>query len=122
MTLEEMHALYGRLMKEYGISELYLVPEEYWVCVPHTFQSPMYYISYATSALPALEMWELSLEDYDAARDTYWQLIERSPMASFREELASLGLSDPFDSDLVERICIAIEEAVYGSGELSAAA
>lgn len=122
MTLEEMHALYGRLMKEYGISELYLVPEEYWVCVPHTFQSPMYYISYATSALPALEMWELSLEDYDAARDTYWQLIERSPMASFREELASLGLSDPFDSDLVERICIAIEEAVYGIGELSAAA
>jgi len=69
-----------------------------------------------------LELWALSLEDYDAAQDTYWQLVERSPMASFREELSTLGLSDPFDSDLVERLCAVIEEWVYGSRELSAAA
>ena len=121
LGLEQMHIFYGKLLKEYGISELYVMPQEYWVCIPHTFQSPLYYISYAVSALPALELWELSRTDYDAACATYWQLLERSPMTSFLTALEESGLSDPFDEDLVGEICSCIERYVYGQ-ELAAAA
>lgn len=114
MTLEEMNALYGRLLEEYGFSDLYYMPEQYWTAIPHTFQSPMYYISYAVSALPALELWALSVQNETKANELYWTLVERSPMAAFRAELDTLGLSDPFYSDIVQRVCAAAEQFVWG--------
>ena len=75
MTLDNMNHLFYQLSQEYG--EQYSLQEHeeqkgyQWVDVSHTFQTPFYYISYATSGLSALDIWELSGRDRQAAVNKY---------------------------------------------------
>jgi oligoendopeptidase F len=55
MTLSEMNASYHELAVEYGLDEEYGYTGTEWVLISHTFQTPLYYISYAVSMVPALE-------------------------------------------------------------------
>ena len=47
-----------------------------WFIIPHIYEYPGYYISYVTSAVSALEIYEVSKEDYDKAIDKYVELIK----------------------------------------------
>ena len=49
-----------------------------WYQIPHIFQYPGYYISYVTSAVSALEIYEKSKEDYEKAVEDYVELIKNS--------------------------------------------
>ena len=113
MTLEEMNALYLRLAEEYGFAELYGFTGTEWTMIPHTFQSPMYYISYAVSMIPALELWERSATDAAAAREAYFEILNRAPYAQFRRTVQSAGLSDPLQPETIERIAEVLHRA-YG--------
>lgn len=70
----------------------------YWrmVCV----QSPAYYISYATSVLNCLELYNLSATDYNAAKSNYLKLcIYDYDNMDYSDVLNYAGLSDPLDGN-----------------------
>ncbi|MBD5103185.1 MAG: M3 family oligoendopeptidase [Subdoligranulum sp.] len=104
MTLDEMNALHAELTERFmGYSDPYG-----WVDIHHHFETPFYYISYATSALSALELWVDSLEDREKAVEIYSALTQYCANVDYRETLEAVGLSDPFNSNCVERISDAL--------------
>ena len=110
MEVEQMHALYYELAKDYGLLEIYEVPPTSWVVIPHTFVSPLYYFSYAISSVPSLEIFQKSLTDYSAARSMYFALERRGEYVTFREALSDANLSDPFSPELLKGLCTDIRE------------
>ncbi len=114
MSLSGMNALYLRLAGEYGLQALYGYKGVEWAAVPHTFQSPMYYISYATSMLLALELYTLEQTDADAARSAYLAIINRAPYAAFRTLAQQNGLSDPLSEDTVRAASDTLRKALLG--------
>lgn len=94
-TLDALNAEYERLCAEYGLDTLG-VESRSWTQIPHTFQSPFYYISYATSMTAALELYLTGKTDPDAARDAYRAVLFRAHGTRFREWMESTGLNDPF--------------------------
>lgn len=104
MTLEEMNALYYKLAQEYGFADLYGYTGCEWTMIPHTFQTPMYYISYATSMIASLELWDLAQTDANAARNAYLTILQRGPYTDFRETLVAAGLADPLSADTIADI------------------
>ena len=108
MSLEEMNQLHGELYEQYLGYPVYYE----WVDIHHHFETPFYYISYATSAISALELWSVSVEDRARAMEIYDQLTQYTLNVSYLEALEESGLSDPFTSDAVERIGAAIESWV----------
>lgn len=100
MTLDEMNTLHAGLTERFmGYSDPYG-----WVDIHHHFETPFYYISYATSALSALELWVDSLDNREKAVEIYSELTQYCANVDYRETLKAVGLSDPFESDCVERI------------------
>ena len=78
MTLDEINNCFRRIEEEYGVS--YTDGLEYFWCdIPHNFENPMYYISYAVSALGALQIWAISQKNYDRAVSAWESLIQQGP-------------------------------------------
>ena len=98
MTLQQVNRLFKSISEEYGWAYDEGEEESYfWVEIPHTFQSPMYYISYAASALSALDLWLISLEDRDKAVDIYLELAAMGMSRPYRETVETVGLADVKD-------------------------
>ena len=111
LTVEELHQLEARLSAEYGYDELY-EPEIFWPYVNHLFSSPCYYISYAVSALSALELWALSQEDYGAAVDAYMNISAARTDEWFFDVLEENGLSDVTNRRALVRLADDLERGV----------
>lgn len=110
MTLDEMNALYLRLATEYGLEDVYGYKGTEWVLITHTFQTPLYYISYAASIVPALELYELSQTDEAAACDLYFNILMRDPYATFKETLEQNGLSSIFSDSTIQQIAAIVDK------------
>ncbi len=105
ITAEECNRIFRRLADEYGHEYLGDDDEAYdWVSVSHTFQSPMYYISYATSALAALDIFALSVKDRKKAVDLYMELTTYGLSTSFCTLLDEVGLPDIFEESTIVNI------------------
>jgi len=105
MTPDEMNRLYRSIAEEYGIAFATDSDVSYsWIDVNHTFESPLYYISYATSACTALELLNMSASDYGAAADMYLRITADSGDSSYRALLKKEGLTDIFSADGVRKI------------------
>ncbi|MGI6199708.1 MAG: peptidase M3 [Christensenellales bacterium] len=104
ITLEEMNQLHGDIYQQYMGYPLYYE----WVDIHHHFETPFYYISYATSAISALEIWELSTRDRGAALATYDKITQYTINVDYLDALAGAGLSNPFATDCVSRIAEAL--------------
>lgn len=105
MTVPEMNRLYRQLAAEYGYQYDSPGDQAYnWVQISHTFESPFYYISYATSALSSLELLGRSLTDFDGAVDTYLSLVAQTETRGYLAALEEAGLSNPLRPDAVEQI------------------
>ena len=79
ITSDEYDLLYHSMSVELGISEEVCEDEDshindYWK-YGMTISSPCYYISYAISALNALQLHAMACEDYEAAVDSYLKLF-----------------------------------------------
>jgi oligoendopeptidase F len=98
LSLEQLNTEYGRLCEAYGL-DLFGLDARSWTQIPHTFQSPFYYISYATSMSAALELYLLCNTDPDEAVRIYRTILMRPKNATFRQTLLNAGLCDPFDAD-----------------------
>jgi len=113
MTLEEINRLFREISEEYGYFYEDGQEESYfWVEIPHTFQNPMYYISYATSALSALDLWLLSLEDRDRAVETYLELAVMGMSHPYRESVASAGLRDIFRAGVMRELAKGVQNSL----------
>jgi len=110
MTLDEMNALYQKLAKEYGLDDVYGYTGTEWVLITHTFQSPLYYISYAVSIVPALELFELAQTDETAAKNAYFNILMRDPYARFMETIDQNGLSSIFSDVTIKQIAAIVDQ------------
>ena len=103
MTLEEINDLAEELCFTYAMdgsgSEAYD-----WVDVSHNFDMPCYYVSYATSAISALDIWRTSLEDWDGAVDRYMQVTALPSDVGYLEAVKECGLMKFTDKKAVERM------------------
>jgi len=110
MSLEEINRLYKQLSEQYGYS--YEEDEEGydWIQVSHNFQNPLYYISYATSALSSLDLWLVSLEDRDKAVDIYLELTALSLSLPYRQAIEEVGLRNIFRPETIPKMAGELEE------------
>ena len=68
-------------------------------------QSPCYYISYATSLMPCLELFKLAVENGDdAARSTYYKLVTNSDK-NFIDITEDCGLPNPVAPKTIADLC-----------------
>ena len=105
ITGEECNRIFRRLAEEYGYTYNNDSDEAYdWVKVSHTFQSPLYYVSYATSALAALDIFAMAQEDREQGVLLYMDLTTYGLDTSFCELLEKVGLPDIFEEATIERI------------------
>ncbi len=81
-----------------------------WVLVSHMFQAPMYYISYAASMVPALELFDLAQTDPDAAKTAYFNILMREPYAGLDEVLAQYGLDPVFSDNTIQKIAAILKQ------------
>ena len=99
-TSADFDAIMDDVCKAYGgtdyVAGMYADPLNYWrqVCVTN----PVYYISYAVSAVAALEVNALVLKDKDAAYTAYTTLVEGVTVEDgFVGALTKAGLTSPFE-------------------------
>ena len=106
-TLEALNAEYERLIGEYGLDR-FGAEARSWTQIPHTFQSPFYYISYAAGMLTALELYVMSKSDPDAAKEAYRAILTRTDGGLLRI-LKQAGLNDPFDPEHMRNLAHELE-------------
>lgn len=121
LTPERVNEIYAELYEAYGYAP-YEGYEREWMSVVHNFTSPFYYISYAVSALGALEINELCQENFETGRDKYLELLAMDPEVwYYSEALTQAGLSDIFDIDSYAAVAEALERALDDGPEAAAA-
>ena len=114
-TADAINDLYERLVSEYNADGYGDVIEQnagynfnryWWAEVSHTFSSPFYYVSYAMSALPALTIYEDSIETTRAAAITEYNAIQTygNGSYSFEEVLSKAGVASPFDKPTIKNL------------------
>lgn len=102
MSIEEINKTFLKIAKEYGYQYAEGADQAYgWISVPHTFESPMYYISYATSALASLDIWMESLENREGAIDKYMHLTALGGSEPFCKVIRDSGFNDIFQEDVI---------------------
>ncbi len=104
ITVDEIDRIMSELRQKYG-AELFdtFTIEEYIMQV--IIQSPVYYISYATSATSVLGFYcKLENEGYDAAYESYEKLQTGPIGATFLESLEYADIPSPFEKETFELI------------------
>jgi hypothetical protein len=103
----DFDAIMDKVCAEYGnfttLEQNIMDINEYWRLT--ATNSPVYYISYATSLTEALNVFAEAELDYDNAKEIYRIIIEEvSEDEKFRDAAAMAGLTDPFDKKTFESI------------------
>jgi M3 family oligoendopeptidase len=111
-TVDEINQVFAELSESYELGQdFYTLPLEYmWIDVMHNFEAPLYYISYATSIIPALEIFEISNTDREEAIDIYNKVVHSDAKSSFGEVLTDCGLKSPFLEDTIINIISSVSE------------
>lgn len=115
MTVQELDRLFKELSEDYGYSyDPGTEADPAWVENAHNFQNPLYFISYATSALSALDLWFLYLENPREATEVYLELSALSLSLPYRAAVEEVGLRNIFDGETVPALAEALEEHLDG--------
>ena len=115
MTVEDLDRLFKDLSEDYGYSyDPGAEADPAWVENAHNFQNPLYFISYASSALSALDLWFLYLENPREAREVYLELSALSLSLPYRAAVEEAGLRDIFDGETVPALAEALEAHLDG--------
>ena len=109
-TAERFNELCLSCMRDYGQTD---GDEEtaalWWTQVDHMFEMPFYVVSYCTSVDSAMQLYQLAMEDPDAAWDAYNTLLEAWDL-SYADALSEAGLESPMTPGHAERARKTIEE------------
>lgn len=105
MTVAEINRAYYQLLQEYGYAVRPDLEQAYsWVYVHHTFQVPCYYISYATSALSALDLYLKAQNDGARAADRYMKLSALDSFIPYQTAVKICGLQNVFAPGVVAKL------------------
>lgn len=107
MTSEDFDAIMTDVCEPYGgvkwVTDNITDPLDYWRQV--AISNPVYYISYAVSAVAAVEIYAIAEEDYDAALTYYTALVEGvTEEDGFLGALTKAGLTTPFEEETFKKI------------------
>ena len=113
LTEEDFEAIMIEVCEDYGgidyVEENITDIQWYWRMV--VLENPGYYISYAVSSIAALDIYFNSVQDYDAAVQTYCELVEGvDEEGGFLSNLQRVGLHGPFEPDVYIAIAALAEE------------
>ena len=111
LTKDRLLDIYREVYASYGF-EPYDGYEYEWTEVIHNFQQPLYYISYAVSAIPALELYARLAESPNDAMDTYLRVASMSDEDYFlTDALRETGLTNSMKSPIGDVIARELEES-----------
>jgi hypothetical protein len=103
-TSADFDAIMDKVCEKYGgidfINQNVTNMYDYWRYV--VIESPVYYISYATSQMAALNIYAIAKNDYEGARAIYREIVEVEEAEmeeDFIEMLNRVGLSNPFEAE-----------------------
>ena len=107
LTLEQYEALMEQIVEKYGGSEFvgeYITDiQSYWKNV--VVENPVYYLSYAVSAVAAMDLYLIATEDYQQAKDIYCTLIEDGDgKQGFLWNIQQAGLTGPFEETVYQKL------------------
>lgn len=112
LTVDRVNGIYAELYEEYGY-EPYDGYETEWMGVSHNFENPFYYISYAVSAIGALELYKLMEDSWEQGVDKYLTVCAMdTEYYYYSEALAEAGLRDVFDLGTYSSIAQQLEESL----------
>lgn len=110
VTLDMINEKFIELCKEYGFEPL---GDYVFVTIPHMTQSPLYYISYATSDIGALTFWNISQEEgFEAAIDKYLKFMAHPYYDTFQQEFIDVCNVNPMDPAYIAEITENVAEAL----------
>lgn len=111
LTLEKLNEMYYEYSEKYGDLELfynsyYLAMAGMlekgqiyeWVEIPHTTQSPLYYVSYSVSMAAVEEIRAMLLEDWDAGIEAYFDVVAYGASGKYYEALEEAGINNPIEN------------------------
>ena len=107
-TTEDFDEIIKEIAKEYGGAKkmkdaIGVDICEYWRQV--SLEHPGYYISYAVSMIPSLDIFFSASEDWDAAVKIYQDLtLNLDEEAEFLETLEKVGLATPFEDTVFNKL------------------
>lgn len=106
-TYNDFKAIMDEVCEAYGgtayINSKITNIHSYWTIVCPN--SPVYYISYATSSIAAMSIYAIAEEDEAAGREVYRKLIEDiDENDGFKAALTKIGLVDPFQKAAFEKL------------------
>ena len=111
LSEQRLLAIFREVYESYGF-EPYDGYEYEWADVIHNFQQPLYYISYAVSAIPALELYVQSVESPNEAMDTYLRVAGMSDEEYYlTDALRETGLSNSMKSPIGDVIAQELERS-----------
>lgn len=112
LTVEAVTEIFKELYDQYGYAP-YDGYEYEWMYVNHNFESPFYYISYAVSAIGALEIFSLAQDDFESGADRYLAVSAMDTESFYYSEaLAQAGFSDIFTESTYSDLADALYEAL----------
>lgn len=110
LTAERATQLFLQTCKEYGIV-YYPGLENAWMNVIHNFETPFYYISYAVSALPALELFVRQQEEPAEAMDQYLRICAMNSTEYYLSDaLRMTGLANMMNAPCGDILAEKIEQ------------
>ncbi len=112
MNLDEINELYLKLAQEYGLEQVYGYRGTEWVLISHTFQTPFYYVSYAASMVPALELFDIARSDPVAAKTIYFNILMREQYANLGDVLSKSGLDPVFSDQTIAHIAQILKQYI----------
>ena len=110
-TLSDFNAIMKDVCEPYGGTKFFnnniTDINDYWLSVCPN--SPVYYISYATSSISALSIYAIARSDEAAGRETYRKLIEEiEEDDGFKAALVKIGLTNPFQQETYEKLNVTV--------------
>ena len=120
LTVQMLSDGFDAILEKNGMTDTFQFPPGLrglaWVQVPHLFQSPLYYVSYATSALNALEIYEIAVDDFDKARDLYLDVVYLKDIDGYVDTVKRTGLTNALEkgaaTDIVDKALEALKRQV----------
>lgn len=110
-TVEKMNTVMTEIVSEYNGECTPEEAQDIWTAVIHNYQSPMYYISYAISALVVLDLYSESTYDYDRVVDKYMRISAEGIYRTYSEIVEECQLPDIFDKSVMADIAGKTEDA-----------
>ena len=100
-TADDLNALFKDIADHYQYESMYQSYDisTLWAGIHHNFTAPFYYVSYAVSALSALEIYSISLEDRAEAIDIYNAICDDFGNNEYSDKLKDCSLSNPLDKN-----------------------